>query len=117
MVRCLEKATHASIFIGHSDNNNAGKLTKEQQAQIKEVLSQPPSEYGIPQEMWDVPILKDYISAQFDVVYESDESYYFLLRFSGLSFKYPDSFDRKRDEQLITERMKSIATEIKPLLH
>ena len=67
--------------------------------------------------MWDVPILKDYISAQFDVVYESDESYYFLLRFSGLSFKYPDSFDRKRDEQLITERMKSIATEIKPLLH
>ena len=112
-----KKQRTASIFSGHSDNNNAGKLTKEQQAQIKEVLSQPPSEYGIPQEMWDVPILKDYMAAQFSVVYESDESYYFLLRFSGLSFKYPDSFDRKRDEQLITERMKAITTEIKPLLH
>lgn len=106
----------ASIFCGHEHNNNAGKLTKDQQAQIKEVLAQPPSEYGIPKEMWDVPILKEYISAQFDVVYESDESYYFLLRFSGLSFKYPDTFDRKRDEVLIEQRMKAIATEIKPLL-
>jgi transposase len=107
----------ASIFSGHSNNNNAGKLTKEQQTQVKAVLSQPPSEYGIPKEMWDVPILKQYISAQFDVVYESDESYYFLLRFSGLSFKYPDTFDRKRDEQFITERMQVIRTEIRPLLH
>ena len=106
----------ASIFSGHEHNNNAGKLTKEQQAQIKEVLSQPPSEYGIPKEMWNVPILKAYISAQFAVVYESDESYYFLLRFSGLSFKYPDTFDRKRNEALIQERMRAIATELKPLL-
>jgi transposase len=106
----------ASVFSGHSANNNAGKLTKAQQAQIKEVLSQPPSEYGIPKEMWDVPMLKAYISAQFDVVYESDESYYFLLRFSGLSFKYPDTFDRKRDDRLIAERMRAIAAEIKPLL-
>jgi len=111
------KRRTASIFSGHSNNNNAGKLTKAQQSQIKEILSQPPSEYGIPKEMWDVPVLKEYISAQFDVVYESDESYYFLLRFSGLSFKYPDTFDRKRNEVLIAERMKAIATEIKPLLH
>lgn len=107
----------ASVFSGHSNNNNAGKLTKDQQAQIKEVLSQPPSEYGIPKEMWDVPILKEYVAAQFDVVYESDESYYFLLRFSGLSFKYPDSFDQKRDEQLIEQRMEAIRAEIQPLLH
>ncbi len=107
----------ASIFSGHEHNNNAGKLTKAQQVQIKEILAQPPSEYGIPKEMWDVPVLKEYISTQFDVVYESDESYYFLLRFSGLSFKYPDTFDRKRDERLIEQRMQTIATEIKPLLH
>jgi transposase len=107
----------ASIFSGHAHNNNAGKLTKEQQAQIKEVLSKPPSVYGIPKEMWDVPVLKDYISAQFDVVYESDESYYFILRFAGLSFKYPDTFDRKRDEEFIAQRMAVIRTEIKPLLH
>lgn len=115
-LRAWNERRAASIFSGHSSNSNAGKLTKQQQAQVKEVLSQPPSAYGIPKEMWDVPILKEYISAQFDVVYESDESYYFLLRFSGLSFKYPDSFDLKRDEQRITERMKAIRAEVTPLL-
>ena len=106
----------ASIFTGHQDNSNAAKLTKPQLQQIKEVLSQPPSEYGIPKEFWDVPTLKDYISATFGIVYESPESYYFILRFSGLSFKYPDTFDLKRDELLIAARMKAIAAELAPLL-
>lgn len=106
----------ASIFSGHQDNANAAKLTKAQLLQIKEVLSQPPSEYGIPKEMWDVPTLKQYVSATFGVQYESPESYYFILRFSGLSFKYPDTFDLKRDEVLIKERMKAIAAELAPLL-
>lgn len=106
----------ASIFSGHANNSNAGKLTPEQLEQIKQVLAEPPSDYGIPKEMWDVPTLKEYVSATFDVVYESPESYYFLLRFSGLSFKYPDTFDRKRNEPLILERMAAIRTEIAPLL-
>lgn len=106
----------ASIFSGHQDNTNAAKLTEPQLQQIKEVLTQPPSEYGIPKEMWDVPTLKDYVSATFGVVYESPESYYFILRFSGLSFKYPDTFDLKRNEILIKERMKAIAAELAPLL-
>lgn len=107
----------ASIFSGHTANRNAGKLTAAQLAQVKGMLASPPSDYGIPKEMWDVPTLKDYVAAQFDVVYESDESYYFLLRFAGLSFKYPDTFDRKRDEAFIAERMERIREEIKPLLH
>jgi transposase len=106
----------ASIFSGHTNNSNAGKLTTDQLDQIKQVLAQPPSEYGIPKQMWDVPTLKDYVSTAFDVVYESPESYYFLLRFSGLSFKYPDTFDRKRNEPYILERMASIRLEIAPLL-
>jgi transposase len=106
----------ASVFSGHQDNTNAAKLTKPQLQQIKEVLSQPPSEYGIPREMWDVPTLKDYVSATFGVIYESPESYYFILRFSGLNFKYPDTFDLKRNEVLIGERMKAITTELAPLL-
>lgn len=115
--RAWNKSRIASLFSGHAGNNNAGKLTKDQQEQIKEVLSQPPSAYGIPKEMWDVPTLKAYVLAQFSVEYESDVSYYFLLRFAGLSFKYPDTFDHKRDEQLIAERMEAIRVEIKPLLH
>lgn len=106
----------SSIFSGHASNHNAGKLTTEQLQQIKEVLALPPSDYGIPKEMWDVPTLKEYVSTTFDVVYESAESYYFLLRFSGLSFKYPDTFDRKRNEPLILERMEAIRSEIAPLL-
>jgi transposase len=106
----------SSIFSGHGGNHNAGKLTTDQLDQIKQVLAQPPSEYGIPKQMWDVPTLKDYVSTAFDVVYESSESYYFLLRFSGLSFKYPDTFDRKRNEPYILERMDSIRREIAPLL-
>jgi transposase len=107
----------ASIFSGHVDNTNAAKLTSAQQEQIKEVLSKPPSAYDIPKEMWDVPALKEYVSTTFDVVYESPESYYFLLRFSGLSFKYPDTFDLKRDEALIAERMPEICKEITPMLN
>lgn len=105
----------ASIFSGYENNTNAAKLTKAQLEQIKEALSQPPSENGIPKAMWDVPTLKDYVSSTFGIVYESPESYYFLLRFSGLSFKYPDVFDRRRNEALISERMRSIRAEIKPL--
>lgn len=115
--RAWNKSRMASVFSGYQQNSNAAKLTREQQEQIKAVLAQPPQEQGIPRDFWDVPTLKGYISAQFGVVYESPESYYFLLRFAGLSFKYPDTFDQKRNEQLIAERMKAIRKEIKPLLH
>lgn len=112
-----DKQRLSSIFSGHQDNANAAKLTKEQLEQIKEVLSVPPSDHGIPKEMWDVPTLKEYVSATFGVVYESPQSYYFILRFSGLSFKYPDTFDLRRNEDLIFARMQSIRSEIKPLKH
>ena len=45
------KRRTASLFSGHESNTNAAKLTKDQQAQIKEVLAQPPSDYGIPKEL------------------------------------------------------------------
>lgn len=106
----------ASIFSGHIDNENASKLTRAQKLEIKKVLGQPPDEYGVPKEFWDVPKLKDYIQAQFGVVYESNISYHFLLRFSGLSFKYPDKTSPRRDEPFIKTRIKEIKSEIKPLL-
>lgn len=110
------KCRMASILTSHSKNSNAAKLTQTQREQIKEVLSRPPSDQGIPKDFWDIPSLKEYIAITFEIVYESDVSYYFLLRFSGLSFKYPDTFDLKRDEQLIAERMRAIQAEITPLL-
>jgi transposase len=106
----------ASMFTGHAGNENAAKLTKEQKQEIKEVLGKPPSERDLPKAFWDVPTLKTYTQATFGMAYESARSYHFLLRFSNLSFKYPDAFDRRRDEGKIALRMEEIHKEIKPFL-
>lgn len=106
----------ASIFTGHRGNRNASKLTKDQRREIKEVLENPPSEQGLPKAFWDVPPLREYVEARFGTVYESDRSYHFLLKFSRLSFKYPDLFDRRRNEEQIAQRMAAIRKEIKPFL-
>lgn len=107
----------ASVFSGHLGNENAAKLTKKQKHEIKETLLKPPSENDIPKEFWDVPALREYVDATFGIIYESPRSYHFLLRFGTLSFKYPDTFDRRRDEAVIEKRMEEIRNEIKPLLH
>jgi transposase len=101
-----------SIFSGMMCNEHAGKLTRKQKEEIKEVLQKPPSEYGLSKEFWNVPQLKEYVEAEFGVVYESNQSYHFLLKFSHLSFKYPDRFDMKRDEKFIRERMKEVKQEL-----
>lgn len=106
----------ASIFTGHAGNENAAKLTKQQKAEIKEVLGRPPSEGDLPKAFWDVPALRTYTQATFGVSYESERSYHFLLRFSDLSFKYPQAFDYRRDEAKIALRMEEIRREIRPFL-
>lgn len=49
-------------------------------------------------------------------MYESVQSYHYLLRFNHLSFKYPEKFDLHRDETAIKQRVESIRQEITPLL-
>jgi len=65
----------SSIFSGKIGNEHAAKLTKEQKAEIKSVIGQPPNDQGIPKEFWDVPKLKNYVQARFGVIYESDVSF------------------------------------------
>ncbi len=105
-----------SIFNGLIGNEHASKLTREQKEEIRKVLKQPPSVYGLSKEFWDVPQLKQYVYARFGEVYESDRSYHFLLEFGNLSFKVPDKFNVKRDEIKIANRMEEIYGEIIPLL-
>jgi transposase len=107
----------ASIFTGHADNNNAGKLSIAQRDEVRQALQSPPSDFGLPKSFWDVPQLKTYIAASFGIVYEADQSYHCLLKFSNLSFKYPDTFDRRRDDQFVAQRQVAIRHEIQPLLH
>lgn len=60
-----------------------------------------------------MPQLKNWITSQFDVVYESDTTYHPLLRHAGLSFKYPQVFDRRRGSDTeSTARMDAIRDEI-----
>lgn len=115
-IRDWNKRRMASIFTGHKDNGNASKLTKEQRKEIEQTLSKPPSDQGLPKSFWDVPLLKEYIEATFDTVYESDRSYHFLLKFSNLSFKYPDMFDHRRDDAAVAKRIEEIRKEIRPFL-
>ena len=105
----------ASIF-PHYEGENAAKLTREQKQQIKEVLAQKPSKYGIPKEFWDVSSLRSYISAMFGVEYASDESYRLIFQLHRYSFHLPDRFDIRRNEKVIEKRMKQIRTEIKPYM-
>ena len=53
-VKDFENRRMASIFTGHSNNENASKLTREQKEEIKRVLAEKPSAYGLPKEFWDV---------------------------------------------------------------
>ncbi len=113
----FSKCRLASLFSGMQDNQNSAKLTLTQKQQIQTILMQPPSVYRLPKEFWDVPSLKKYVRAEFGVVYESDRSYHYLLQFSNFSFKQPDVFDVRRDEQLINTRMKEIRREVIPLIN
>jgi transposase len=106
----------ASVFSGRLGNEYASKLTRQQKEEIKIVLSQKPSLYGLSKEFWDIPQLKRYIYTRFKVVYESDRSYHFLFEFGNLSFKLPDKFNVRRNEVRITERMEEIYKETIPLL-
>lgn len=113
-INSFNKTRMSSIFAKYGNNENASKLTNKQKQQIKETLNKPPSEYGLPKQFWNVPLLKKYIRAEFGVVYESERSYHFILKYSNLSFKLPDTEDIRRDEHLIEKRIKEIRDEIKP---
>jgi transposase len=105
----------ASIFHKYENNDNASKLTKDQREEIKKTLEKPPSDADIPKEFWSLPELKEYISGKFGIVYESDRSYHYLLEYAGLSWKLPSTFDQRRDDAYVRQRMREIQGEIKKL--
>jgi transposase len=106
----------ASIFSKNHCNENAAKLTKEQKQEIAKVLSQPPSEYGLPKEFWEVKSLRKYLLAEFGVEYKSDNSYRFIFKLHHYSFHLPAKFDIHRHERIIRERLMKIKETIFPLL-
>lgn len=111
----FEKERVASIFPKYKGNTNASRLTKEQKEEIQKTLESPPKSNGLPSVFWSVKKLKQYIKAEYGVIYESDRSYHHLFSVSGLSFKLPEGFDKRRDDKLVKERMLEIQGEIEKL--
>jgi transposase len=107
----------ASLVTGHAGNLNASKLTPQQLDEVMQVLAEPPSEVGIPEQFWSVAELSKWLQVRFNVVYESPESYHFLFKVAGLSFHNPEPFDRRRaPEDQVNARMAEIRAEITPRL-
>jgi len=114
-VKAFHSSRISSIFPRYR-GDNAAKLTKTQKKQLKDVLSQPPSDYGIPASFWDVSTLKSYIKAEFGVEYESDESYRLIFKLHNYSFHLPGTFDKHRNDKAVIKRVSEIKKEIKLLL-
>jgi transposase len=114
-IKAFNQERISSIFPSYK-GQNAAKLTKEQKKQLKQILSQPPSDYGVPSKFWDISGLKIYIQAYFGVEYESDESYRLIFLLHNYSFHLPDTFDKHRDDQKVKKRVKEIRDEIKPFM-
>ena len=102
-----------SQFTEYEGNENAAKLTRKQKDEISETLKKPD---GLPYDFLNISDIKDYVNTTFGVIYESEQSYYYLLKHCGLSFKLPSPFDIRRDDKLVEERIAEIRNEIKPLL-
>jgi transposase len=103
----------ASIFPAYTENTNASKLTKRQLKQIKKTLGKPPSDEELPGIFWSVKGMKSYLTAKYGVVYESDRSYHHLFAVSKFSFKFPEGFDRRRNDVLVQGRMKDVQKEMR----
>ena len=114
-IHSWEETRIASIFPAYTGNTNASKLTDEQLIEIQETLGKPPSETEgcLPKAFWDVSQLKEYLSASYGIVYESERSYHHILAISNLSFKLPEGFDQRRNDKLVCSRMLEIQREIK----
>ena len=109
----FENTRVSSIFPQYEGNENAAKLTRTQKNEISETLKKPD---GLPYDFLNISDIKEYINTTFGVIYESDQSYYYLLKHCGLSFKLPSPFDIRRNDELVEKRITEIRKEIKPLL-
>lgn len=109
-ISSYKKRGIGSIFPGYYNNQNAAKLTKKQKKEVQQLLEDNP----LPNEFWSLGELKKYISARFDVEYQSDQSYYGLFQLCNYSYKLPALFNIKRDDYAVEKRMNEIREEIKP---
>ena len=109
-IASFQETRIASIFPGYADNQNAAKLSKEQKEEVKQTLAKP---NGLPASFWTLPKFKEYVKGEFNIVYESERSYHYLLEYCGYSFKLPSPFDKRRNDNVAQARLAEIHKELK----
>lgn len=112
-VKMYTTAKLSSVFPRYSGNTNASKLTPEQLEEVVRAIQSPLDiTSGLPSQFWSVGKLKSYLQAEYGVVYESERSYHHLFAVSHYSFKLPEGFDRRRNDELVAARMPEIYEEM-----
>jgi putative transposase len=59
--------------------------------------------------------VRDYVEAEYEVVYQSKQSYYDLLEAGGMSYHKSEKQNPKRDEQQVQERREAIKKSWQPM--
>ena len=116
-IKAFHKKRISSIFSRHCFNQNAAKLTKEQKQQITKILQLPPCSYGLPKTFWEVKSLKRFIKTEFDVEYQSPQSYYLIFRISSFSYHVPNTVSIRKDDKKIKIRMAQIKNELRQYIN
>ena len=67
------------------------------------------------QKTLSVEQVRDYVEAEYEVVYESKQSYYDLLAAGGMSYHQSEKQNPKRDEEQVQERREEIKKNWRPI--
>jgi putative transposase len=88
----------AALGVGYAGSQ--GYLTKVQKGEVIAWIQAQP--------VVTVAGVRDYLQEQYEVVYQSPQSYYDLLHAAGLSYHKSEKVNPKRDETLVQERREVI---------
>ena len=67
------------------------------------------------QKTLSVEQVRDYIEAEYDVVYQSKQSYYDLLAAGGMSYHRSEKYNPKRDKEQVQQRRQEIKKSWQPM--
>lgn len=86
--------------------SNHKYLAENQKQQLKNDLNSSPKQLGLQQEFWTLTLLKEYVKKNFKIVYKSNQSYYDLFKYAGLTCQKPRPKNKRQDEKQIKKFMK-----------
>jgi len=78
---------------------NNHTLSRDQKEKIKRIInSKNPEELGLEGKFWNIPRLKQLVRQEFNLVYQSKDSYRRLFKHCGFTFHKPVKVNKKRKD-------------------